>query len=285
MGDMFWLASYPKSGNTWMRALLTNYLSDAAEPANINSLNGGPIASARVWFDEWAGIEASALGDNMVERLRPCVYRCMQRFEKEDLYMKVHDAWSRTDKGEPLFPADATAGVVYILRNPLDMAASCANHWGTGIDKAVENLCNPDFAIARSVGEMSDQLRQFLGSWSGHVKSWLDDSGLPVFPVRYEDLLRDTESVFGEVASFLGLPREAARLRKAVAFSGFAELRRQENDKGFRERPVKSASFFRRGEAGSWRQELTERQLERLIAAHGEMMERFGYLAGCRRIL
>lgn len=118
MGKIIWLASYPKSGNTWMRVLLTNYLRNSDTPADINNLDGGPIASARVWFDEWAGIEASALNDTVTERLRPDVCRGMARESTNTLFMKAHDAWSCTDRGEPLFPADVTAGVIYILRNP-----------------------------------------------------------------------------------------------------------------------------------------------------------------------
>ena len=60
-GSIFWLASYPKSGNTWMRILLTNYMRNADEPADINRLDGGPIASARQVFDDNVGVEASVL--------------------------------------------------------------------------------------------------------------------------------------------------------------------------------------------------------------------------------
>ena len=68
VAKIVWLASYPKSGNTWMRVLLANYLRNADAPVDINALEGGPIASARVWFDEWVGIEASALDDATIER-------------------------------------------------------------------------------------------------------------------------------------------------------------------------------------------------------------------------
>src|SRR4030067_3299012 len=145
---IIWLASYPKSGNTWMRVLLTNYLRNGNTPADINKLDGGPIASVRKGFDEWAGIEASALNDAVVERLRPDVYRGMAGESPDTIYMKVHDAWRRTDRGEPLFPADVTAGVVYIIRNPLDIVTSATHHWGTGMKKAVENLCDTDFTIS-----------------------------------------------------------------------------------------------------------------------------------------
>ncbi len=279
MAKIVWLASYPKSGNTWMRILLTNYLRNGTEPADINKIDGGPIASARFWFDEWVGIEASALDDALIERLRPGVYRCMAREEQSTIYMKVHDAWLRTKQGEGLFPADVTAGVVYILRNPLDMAASCAHHWGVTIEQAVDNLCDSAFTSSRSIGGLSDQLRQFMGSWSDHVQSWLDESGLPVHLVRYEDLQRDPVRYFGEVVTFCSLPFDEERVRTAVAFSSFGELQRQEHDKGFRECSVSApGNFFRRGEVGSWREELPPALAQRLIDTHGDVMRRFGYL-------
>jgi len=279
MAKIFWLASYPKSGNTWMRILLTNYLRNASEPADINSTKYGTIASSRIWFDEWAGVEASALDDATIERLRPGVYRCMAREEQETLYMKVHDTWSRTDRGEGLFPADVTGGVIYILRNPLDMAASCANHWGLSVERAVDVLCDPDYALSRTLGGMTDQLHQRMGSWSSHAASWLDESGLSVHLVRYEDLKHDPEGFFGEVVRFCGLPWDAERVSRAVAFSDFSELQRQENAKGFSEQSPKAPGlFFRRGQSGAWREELPTHLVQRLIDVHGETMRRFGYL-------
>lgn len=279
MGKIVWLASYPKSGNTWMRVLLTNYLRDADTPADINQLDGGPIASARLWFDEWAGIEASALSDTVIERLRPDVYRCMAAESRDTLYMKVHDAWSRTDQGTPLFPPDVSSGVVYVLRNPLDMAVSSSYHWGITVDKAVEKICDSSCSISRSFGGLSNQLRQFMGSWSDHVRSWVDEAGVPCHVARYEDLLRQPEATFGEVVRFLGLSHDEMRVRKAVVFSNFAELRRQEKEKGFREDSANASDlFFRRGQSGAWREELSSVMVRQIIEVHGTMMKRFGYL-------
>jgi hypothetical protein len=104
VSGIVWLASYPKSGNTWLRVLLTNYLRAAGEPADINNLLGAPGASSRECFDQWTGVEGSALDANVVDRLRPQVYRCMARDADDTLFMKVHDAWARVDTGEPMFP-------------------------------------------------------------------------------------------------------------------------------------------------------------------------------------
>jgi hypothetical protein len=280
VSGIIWLASYPKSGNTWLRVLLTNYVRSTDEPADINRLIGGPGASARERFDHWVGVEASALDPNVVERLRPEVYRCLARDADETLFVKVHDAWVRLDTGEPMFPVDVTLGVVYIIRNPLDLAASCAHHWGTSIAAAVERLC--DGSAAASAGRVSpgmpDQLRQRLGSWDEHVRSWVDDSGGPLHVVRYEDLSVDPCGFFGGVVKFCGLDYDEDLVKKAVAFSSFGELKRQEASAGFAERSwAAPGGFFRRGEVGSWRDELPGHLAERLTTAHHQTMQRFGY--------
>lgn len=276
MSGIVWLASYPKSGNTWLRVLLTNYVTDAKEPADINRLIGAPGASARECFDEWAGVEGSALDENVVDRLRPQVYRCVARDTDETLFVKVHDAWVRLDTGEPMFPEDVTLGVVYIIRNPLDLAASCAHHWGTSITAAVERLC--DGGGSPTGRNLTGQLRQRLGSWDEHVRSWVDGSGLPLHVVRYEDLSVDPCGFFGGVVKFCGLDYDEDLIKKAVAFSSFRELRRQEASAGFQERsPAAQGGFFRRGETGSWHDELPVYLAERLTAAHHDTMQRFGY--------
>jgi hypothetical protein len=140
-------------------------------------------------------------------------------------------------------------------------------------------MCDESFAMSNSLERLGDQLRQLVGSWSGHVRSWLDRSGLPCHLVHYEDLHRDPERVLLEVVRFCGLPDEPRRVRKAIAFSDFAELRRQEQENGFRERlRVTPGGFFRRGVVGGWRDELPAGLVARLVQAHRETMHRFGYL-------
>jgi aryl sulfotransferase len=274
VSGIVWLASYPKSGNTWLRVLLTNFLRSADEPADINKLLV-PGASSRECFDQWAGVEGSALDANIVDRLRPEVYRHLARDADDTLFLKVHDAWARVDTGEPMFPADVTLSVVYIIRNPLDVAGSCAHHWGTSIEAAVERMCR---SSAGRLPGLPGQLSQQVGSWSRHVRSWVDDCGAPVHVVRYEDLSVDPGGVFGGVVKSCGLDYDEDQVNKAVAFSAFAELQRQEASVGFQERSTAAPGrFFRRGEVGSWRDELPGQLAERLTAAHHETMERFGY--------
>lgn len=277
MRGIYWLASYPKSGNTWFRNVLANVMSDADEPVDINALETGGIASSRIWVDDVAGVDTADLTQDEIEALRPRVYRWSLQYEGVG-YHKIHDAFTLTSEGRPLVDDLATLGAVYILRNPLDVAPSLANHSGLELGKAVEALGDPDRALARSDGKLSSQLRQFLGTWSYHVGSWVDAPGFGVLTIRYEDMLTDPHRVFGEALAFLGLDSAPERLARAIEFSRFERLAQQERKQGFRERPARAQRFFREGRAGSWRDSLTDAQVARIVADHGPMMRRFGYL-------
>ena len=221
MGNIYWLASYPKSGNTWTRTLLTNFLRNADQPADINSLDGGPIASARQVFDDHVGIEASDLTQDEIERYRPFVYEQMSAQATEPLYLKVHDAFTYTRYGYPLISKAATAGVVYLLRNPLDVAVSFAHHSATTVERMVRKMGEPDFAFVEKPQRLHSQLRQRLLTWSGHVTSWVDEPGLRVLVMRYEDMQADTATVFTSIVRFCGLDDDPARIARAVDFSRF----------------------------------------------------------------
>ncbi len=277
MGGIYWLASYPKSGNTWFRAFLSNFLSDSGEPVSINRLSIGQIASQRLWIDEVLGFDTSDLTQEEITNLRPEVYR-WKLAGGEVGYHKIHDAYTMTPEGRPLVDDIATVGALYILRNPLDVAPSYANHKGVGIDEAIAMMGDPAHALSRSDGALSQQLLQFTGTWSHHVRSWTEAPDLNVHVIRYEDMHAFPQRTFGSSISFLGLDPEPEQLERAIRFSRFDEMSRQERQSGFRERPVRAASFFRQGQSGDWRRTLSPQQVSRVIADHHEMMTRHGYL-------
>jgi aryl sulfotransferase len=275
-----WLASYPKSGNTWMRAFLTALLNKENPGVDINNMMPSTIASSRQLFDEMAGVSASDLLPEEIDRLRPAIYRQNAMESDELIYHKIHDAWIRLPGGEPLVPADATRCVIYIIRNPLDVAVSFANHLNTSIDKTINTMNNPDYAFCDRRDRLANQLRQRLLTWSGHVKSWLDESGLPVWVMRYEDMSAQPEITFTKAVNFIGLPHTPAEIKAALELCNFSRLQKQEEEKGFSEKNARSPSFFRKGTVGDWRNVLSPEQVERVVIPHREMMERFGYNDG-----
>src|SRR6056297_2681752 len=117
--NIVWLASYPKSGNTWFRVFLSNLFSESPEPASINDLHHTPIASARQPFDEATGLPSSDMTFEEVDRLRPEVYRYQAKEAGELQFRKVHDAYTYLEDGSPLFPPDVSKAAIYFIRNPL----------------------------------------------------------------------------------------------------------------------------------------------------------------------
>ncbi len=277
MASIRWLASYPKSGNTWLRVFVANLLADQDRPVGINEIGDEAIASHRGWLDEVLGFSTAHLTAAEVDRVRPAVYAWSAR-DFGASYCKVHDAWSLTADGVPLFGSDASLGALYILRNPLDVASSLANHLGVDVDAAIEKLGNPDGAFSEVKRGLPSQVRQHLGTWSTHVLSWVDQAVVPCMALRYEDMLTTPVETFGRAAGFLGLPVDPQRIARAVAHCSFSELRSQEDAGNFVERPAVATRFFRRGGSGHWREELTPAQVDRIVADHGAVMARFGYL-------
>ena len=277
-----WIAAYPKSGSTWLRALLANFLSASGEPIAVNALRAalpGGTTGSREHFDEFTGFASADCTDEEVASLRPMVFRARaerQAAAGEPYFYVAHDAYAATPAGEPLFPDDVTSAAVYLVRHPLDVAVSWTYYAGLADFAAgVRALRN---GRARLRGADWPRLGQRLLDWSGHVRSWRG-APFPMLTVRYEDLLADTAGALGKLARFLRLPNadDQARLRRAVAFSDFAALRRSEREEGFDEAPQGPQAFFRSGRVGDGRRLLSAAQIGQVLDAHGRTMATLGY--------
>jgi hypothetical protein len=285
MEKIVWLASYPKSGNTWFRVFISNLLSGSQQPIDINLLNNSPIASSRLTFDEATGLASSDLTKEEIENLRPDVYRQLASEAQELNFQKIHDAWYITASGEPLVPAGVSKAVIYFIRNPLDIAVSFAHHSGTTTEKIIRHMADHAYAFCSRDDRLHNQLEQKLFTWSEHVTSWTKLSGLPVKVLRYEDMKRDTFGTFSGALEFIGIKRSKEDIEKAIRFSDFSELKKQEAEKGFREKPPKADSFFRKGETGTWREVLTDEQVHNILSDHHEVMKEYGYLDKYNRLI
>ncbi len=285
------LASYPKSGNTWMRALLTNYLGGRAEPASINALVGFDVYS-RWRFDELTGLPSSIMTDAefLSCRSRYFALRAAEADVDAPVFVKTHEPQLRLSGGDLLFPEGAAAGAVYLVRSPLDVAVSYAHRLRSGIDAVIDHMADRDATLDLRSGRPRRRghsvLMQCLGDWSGHVSSWLDQTAMPLLLVRYEELLADTAAVFERVVRFACPPPCPKRIGRSVRNSAFGRLSEQEKRGGFAERAQGgSHSFFREGRSGGWRELLTRSQVRRMVDAHGAAMARLGYLDEAERFL
>ncbi len=274
MSGIWWLASYPKSGNTWVRMFLANLLFNPEQPFDINQIPKATFSdSMGSAYARLALKPIGALSRTEVLRLRPRIQRMLANQGVDLLFAKTHSAIATID-GIPTFDLSLARGAVYILRNPLDVAVSFAQHMGRSPADAVITLCTKH-SILRTT---ETQVWQFTGSWGDHVRGWTTAPGLRCYVVRYEDMLRRPVKAFGGIADHIGLPYDRARLSRAIRFSSFENLAGQEKEHGFIEQSDKTAQFFRKGQIGEWRNVLNHDQVDRMVEAHQDVMREFGYL-------
>ncbi len=299
MKPIIWLASFPKSGNTWLRLLLTHV--SAGDDCGINAIGiARGLAGSRQGFDEACLIASGLLTADECDAMRPAHYRDLAerwaraRDEQDEsargssddplrpwMFMKTHDAWTYTTRGEALLGGgDAAHAAVLIVRDPRDVVASFANHNNSTLEAAAALMGNPDSALAMKNDRQPLQMRQKLLGWSGFHRSWLEQRDVPVHVVRYEDLHADTPGTLGALLAALGIAVDPARLARAVELSAFERLQAQEAEGGFREGPVRTATgrFFRSGRSGGWREELSEDLRAIIERDHGAVMRQFGYV-------
>lgn len=284
MKGVAWLVSYPKSGNTWLRALLTNYLSETGEPVSINRLRGLRLAADRETLEDFAGVDSSELNPREIELLRPRVNQAIVNDAQDLLLIKVHERFRYAPDGRPLFTPGPHERTIYMIRNPLDVAVSFAHHLSQSVDEAIRLMGSGRYGLCMETDTAVSGLPEPLGSWSDHVTSWLDDAGVSPLILRYEDLVESPIEQAARVLRFLELEPERVRLDRAVEHSTFARLQEQERHGGFRERQPTAPSFFRAGATGGWRTCLSAAQTERLIDEHRTTMRRLGYIDDTGRV-
>lgn len=273
MSGLLWLASYPKSGNTWLRIFLANLAAGSSAPVDINCLTTTQFAARELW-DDLVGWETSELLPSEREALRlPAQIALAARMP--DAAVKTHEVFADPQDGNPRFAAAAARAVLYIVRNPLDVAVSLSHHNGESLDEAISFMNDSRAALAAEPNARQEY--QLICDWSVHVRSWADAPNMPVCVLRYEDMLAAPERTFLRAAQVAGGRSDPEEIARAIAQSRFVELQRQETERGFVER-MANRPFFRHGRSGGWRGLLTARQVGRIIERHADTMRRFGYL-------
>ena len=273
-----WLASYPKSGNTWMRMVWEAVQSGSA--VGINTLQApGAIAASRQNFDTALGVSSSDLTNDEVEMLRPRADDLGAAAQPGPTLRKVHDALAYGPTGDLVVSVASAFGALYLIRDPRDVAISFARHMGLDLDTSVDRLIRG--ASLSSYGHYPGVLLdQRLSRWDDHVGSWVDQDVLAVHIVRYEDCLASPVATFGAALRFSQVHVSDEAVAAAVDSTKFTTLARQEAEEGFREGSRTGSQFFRAGRSGQWIDEMPRPLVARIEAEFGDTMARFGYLAG-----
>lgn len=274
MRGITWLASYPKSGNTWVRMFLAAYRNGgvALHPNALPS----DLDAADISDEHYAAVSPVALERLSRERLLSlrgaALLHVMAMAHVRPLVCKTH--WQRCNfEHVEVFPPALSDKAVYVVRDPRDVAVSFARWMGKDMDETIAIMGD---SRTKLDGINVKALCSYLGTWSEHVASWASREDTLV--IRYEDLLATPTEVFMGLLAHIGIGIDENRVRQAVGAVSFDRLREMEGRGRFIETPEGVDSFFHRGQAGQWREALTAEQTARIEADHGDWMSRMGYL-------
>jgi Sulfotransferase domain len=274
---LFWVASYPKSGNTWVRAFLANLaaiLAGESDELTLNEINRFSTG------ENFARLYEKRLGFKPTEKHRKEIAGVRHEIQKSIadehdglVFVKTHNGLVM-DCGRPIINFAVTSSVIYVVRNPLDVAISLSHHMGLTIDDAIEMMGTRghETPIDEKV------VHEIWGSWSENVESWTRTPHRAIYVMCYENMLSDPQIAFGGLVRHLHLDVTPSQLNLAIERSLFAKLKDKEEKEGFQERSVWTEHFFREGRAGQWKEILTPAQIQRIVSDHGKQMARLGYL-------
>lgn len=280
--SVVWLASYPKSGSTWVRAILSA-LRVGDDLFSLDVLTSGSQPFSLAGAIPLLALDPRWLSRTEGERLRSDLV--CQTTTPGPLFRKTHErfrtqptGWEEGSEGPEPFPSRASRAAIHLVRDPRDVAVSLTHHFGLTLDEAVDRMA-ADEATRADPGRMVTE--QPWGTWSTHARSWAQENvPFPVHRIRYEDLHAHPVEALHPALTAVGLEVDLASLAAAVERVSLDRLQRAELAQEFRERhPHSAAPFFRRGQVGGWRTDLPARLVRAVEADHHEVMAELGYTA------
>lgn len=264
-----WIASFPRSGNTWLRALITTYINGG--DSDINSI----MQTGDKQPEYYEGIVKAPIFEwSMTDQalIKPAAMMRMLEDANGNLMLKTHDC-NFDLSGVAQIPHKLTRCAIYIVRDPRDIALSFMNHYNMDTHKAaVERMLDSSFLTRYpNKGLFVPQL-----SWQIHAQSWMRELPYPVYTLRYEDLHSDPTRIFSDVVNFLQLDYDEALINKSIEACAFERMKKQEQTGGFREGV--GQTFFHKGKSGRWETELDDALQNKIINACKNEMQILGYL-------
>ena len=278
---IIWIASYPKSGNTWVRSLLSTYL--YSEDGNFNfgllkNILKFPSKKYLKYFtNDFSDIKkVSGYWISAQERIN-------LQSENKSIFLKTHSALCTLEKN-PFTNKKNTQAVIYIVRDPRNVITSIGNHYSMNIEESYNFIIDKNRILTEDKwGGDNFGISEVLGSWSEHYKSWKNIKFAPILNIKYEDLINNTEKSLIEIINFLqkftDIKIDDKKILKTVESCNFENLRKMEKNEGFveaaySEKSNKKVDFFHLGKKNNWKN-LLNQEMEKKIreAFHDEMKE------------
>ena len=269
---IIWIASYPKSGNTWVRSFLSNYFTKN-ESFNFSQLKKilkfprrGLYKDLNINFKDFKNIAANWI--TMQEYIN---------LQNEIVYLKTHNAMV-TINNSKFTDSKNTLGFIYLVRDPRDVLLSYSSHLDISAEETFKLM---EFDLSFEVSTYDQDFKDvILGSWASNYNSWKSFKSVTGLIIKYEDLITKTETSFFKIINYLNkinnLKIDTDKIKSCINNTSFNALKNLEADKGFSEKGKNT--FFRKGKIGDWKENLDPKIAKKIEAKFSKEMKELGYL-------
>ena len=271
--NIIWLASYPKSGNTWVRLIINNLLFGNNYGDGISSnLKIVGSDNTKELFNQLC--EKPLTAEEYADQRPMLLTKLTSTFGADKhCYLKTH-AMNAVVNGIVQHPTDITSKSVLIIRNPFDAICSAMNHFAYTAEQAIHMFVEDKIYL----GETDANFRVPMGGWANFNTSWAaKKDSVPTCILRYEDLIIRPFTTVNILADFLEISVNENRIINAINETSFAKIKKSENEHGFSEASLKAKNFFNSGRIGSYKELLSEAQIREINERLKVAMEIFGY--------
>ena len=277
-----WLASFPKSGNTWLRALLATYFYSNDLNFSFETMSKIYKFPSKIFFKKY---QDKIKKNTEVARFWNKYQTDLNKQNKFRIF-KTHNALISVDN---FYFTDSsnTNGCIYIIRDPRNVITSIMNHYENSVDEAIDFMTNEKSFLFDKEKEKYINF-QLISSWSNHYKSWVNNKSFPVLTVKYEDLENNTLETFQKVINFiiklgkLNISFDNKKAIKVIDECNFYKLRKKEINEGFNESPIgqktgKKRIFFNLGAKNDYKKILNKETIRKLNEIFKEDLKKWGY--------
>ena len=282
---IFWIASYTKSGNTWLRALLSSYYysKDGKYDQSLIKKIGQ--------FPEKRHFKNFEYNKDIVTDTSKYWIKAQEKINLDNSlrFFKTHNSFGKLNNNQFTDEKNSIGGI-YIIRDPRNVITSLKNHYELNDDQAIEWMMNEKNFIYDVGNFEKDGYSdfQFISSWSMNYKSWKIQSKIPIKIIKYEDLLSETFVVFKDIIKFINkitFNKEKInidKLKNSVSSTFFDKLKDDEKKNGFSESIIskknkKKIPFFYLGPKNDWKKILPEKLQTKISDSFKNEFKELGY--------
>ena len=275
MHKNIFLASYPKSGYTWLRCIIGNFYNFDKE-FSLDNLKSIPLLSIKKHFSEFENKVYINNNELHFDWVSQNIIKCQKILNNKLNHLNIFKTHSVRHKN--FTNETVNAGFIYIVRDPRDIIVSLKNFSGKEIDKTID-----EFLFSKSLMITTNGAQELLSTWELNVQSWLNYNSVPRLIIKYEDLKLNPKEIIFNIKEFLNkihrlnINFSDQDIDKIIENTSFTNLRNLEDKNGFDE-ATKHSKFFRSGTSNQWKGILSNSQAKLIEKNLKSLMKYFNYI-------